>query len=243
MKISVITAVYNCRPYLKDCIKSVRSQNYDDYEHLIIDDCSTDGSYKYLRKICEGNSKIKLFKAKKRLHCGSAYSFLAQKAQGDIVAVLDADDALTKGALSTLSKLYEQNPEIGYIWTQFWLCNSHLEKIKKGFSKYPGDQSLLSIGMNGKHYFSHWRTFRRSILDQVNVFKSGLKSAVDKYMAYSLEEVALGGFADVSLYKYRLRFGGLSYTGRKNWKKIKQEFFLKRQEKQIIPLPIKLLEL
>ena len=241
MKISVITAVFNCRNYIEECVKSVNHQTFSDYEHLLLDDQSNDGSYKHLLKITSGNSRVKIIKNSKKLYCGSAYNLLAQKATGDIVAVLDADDALTKEALSTLNDLYTKNPEVGYIWTQFWLCNSHLKKLKKGFSKHPGDESLLDVGLRGGHFFSHWRTFRRSLLLQASVFKEGLKSAVDKYMGYTLEEIAIGGFADLPLYKYRLRFGGLSYTGRKNWKKIKEQFNEKRQKQNIKPLPIKVL--
>lgn len=236
MKVSIITANYNCGKYLPDCIKSVRSQDYKNIEHIILDDRSKDNSKEVLRKL--SSNKTKCIFSDVRLKCGSAYQRLSHEVDGDIVCVLDADDIIVKGAVSTLVKLYESYPGIEYIWTQFWLCDSKLNKIRRGFSSHPGNDSLLSAGLKGRHCYSHWRTFRRSILEKGEIFPSGLKSAVDKYMGYSLEELGIGGFSNIALYKYRQRVGGLSFTGRKNWAKMKEQFVKKRSEQSIKPFPI-----
>ncbi len=238
MKVSIITASYNCGKYLKACISSVQAQKYDNYEHVILNDCSTDNSAKILRKYAKKDSHIKVITPKKRLKCGSAYAELCNHISGDIVGVLDSDDALAAKAIKTLVGLYTKNPDIGYIWTQFWLCDQRLNKLRKGFSSCPPN-GLLEAGMRGKHCFSHWRTFRRNILEKGPIFKKGLKSAVDKYMGYAMEELAPGAFTPHVLYKYRQRVGGLSYTGRKNWKRMKVEFSKKREDKSICVFPIR----
>jgi len=236
MKISIITGSYNCGKYLKTCIKSVRSQKYDDYEHVILNDKSTDNTAKLLNKWSKSDPRLKIVNPTKRLKCGGSYQELCNHISGDIVGVLDADDALVAKAMVTLASLYDRHPEVGYIWTQFWLCDSNLKKLRKGFSSYPPG-SLLEAGQKGKHCFSHWRTFRRSVLEKGPIFKP-LTSAVDKYMGYSLEELAVGGFTSAVLYKYRQRVGGLSYTGRKNWKLMKKSFHKKREEDGIKTFPI-----
>ena len=175
--ISIITSSYNCGNYLKFCISSVQAQKYDDYEHVILNDCSTDNSAKILRKAAARDDHIKIISPKKRLKCGSAYAELCNHISGDIVGVLDADDALSAKAIKTLVDLYTRNPDIGYIWTQFWLCDQRLKKIRKGFSSCPpGGLSLLEAGNRGKHCFSHWRTFRRNVLDRGSIFSlTGLR--------------------------------------------------------------------
>lgn len=249
-QISIITACRCCQSYLGECLESVREQGFDDYEHVIIDDCSTDKSYKILRRQAKNDSHIKLFKAKKRLRCGSAYAYVADKAKGDIFAVLDSDDALAGNAIKNILSLYKRNPEVKYIWTQHWMCDDRLRKIKKngktrmGVSRHPGKQSMLDAGHKKKHCFSHWRTFKRELWEKSKekgdiLFKEGLKSAVDKYLAYALEELGVGGFADWPMYKYRQRLGGLSFTGRRNWERMKRKFSVKREEQNITALPIK----
>jgi len=239
IRISIISASYNCGKYLDTCIKSVRKQGFEDYEHLILNDHSTDKTKKILKRHSSVDSHIRVLNPEKRLKCGSAYNYLSKHVQGDIVGVLDADDALTKKSLIQLLRLYDKYPDVDYIWTQFWLCDAKLHKIKRGFSSHPGKMSLLQAGIKGKHCFSHWRTFRRTILDKGDIFPIGLKSAVDKYMGYSLEEKGIGGFVNVPMYKYRQRLGGLSYTGRKNWKIMKKQFSENRNKSY----PIKKLEI
>lgn len=237
--VSIITACHNCEPYLKDCINSVKMQDYPHIEHLILDDDSEDKSFKVMQNFAENNPKLKIFKSSDHLKCGGAYASLAEKASGDIIAVLDADDALVEGAVSKLVDLYENNPDVGYIWTQFWYCDKRLQKTELGFSRHPGDRSMLE---HGGHCFSHWRTFRRSLLDKGRIFKPGLRSAVDKWMGYALEEMAIGGFANIPLYKYRQRAGGLTGSGRKNWQRMKDKFRTKRKDKNIVPFPIRILK-
>ena len=70
INVSIITANYNCAEYLETCIKSVASQ--DCHEHIIVDDCSKDKSYKNLKKWAKKYKHIKLHKAPGRLKCGSA---------------------------------------------------------------------------------------------------------------------------------------------------------------------------
>lgn len=212
-------------------------QDYKDIEHIILDDCSDDKTPKFLRSLNIKN--LRCIYSDKRLKCGSAYNRLSHEASGDIVCVLDADDVLVKKAVSKIVSLYRSNIELDYIWTQFWLCDSKLRKIKTGVSRHPGEMSLLDAGLNGQHCFSHWRTFKRKVLEKGEIFQIGLSSAVDKFMGYSLEEIGPGGFTKTPLYKYRQRVGGLSFTGRKNWEKMKIDFLQKRTQNSIKPFPIK----
>jgi len=140
--ISLITASYNCGKFLPACIKSVRSQKFNDYEHLILNDHSTDNTRKILKKAVGSDRHIRVINPPKRLKCGAAYHLLSKEARGDIVCVLDADDALASKAIIQLVKLYAKYPEIDYIWTQFWLCDKNLRKLKRGFSHSPGKLSL-----------------------------------------------------------------------------------------------------
>jgi len=50
MKFSIVTAVYNGEKYLEECIQSIIEQNYQDYEHIIVDGGSTDGTLEILKK-------------------------------------------------------------------------------------------------------------------------------------------------------------------------------------------------
>jgi hypothetical protein len=61
------------------------------------------------------------------------------------------------------------------------------------------------MAINGKHGFSHWRTFSSRIKRPDKIFKSGLKCVVDKNMGFRLEEQGIGMFYDKPMYRYRER--------------------------------------
>lgn len=235
MRISILTSCYNCAPYLSDCINSVLNQNYKNWEMLILDDESKDNSRSIIKSFYKQDKRIKLVTVGQKLHCGGGYNHLAGLASGEISAVLDADDCLVKSAMSNLVNAYEFT-NADFMWTQFKICDAKMKPIEKGFSKAPDPGKSL---MEMRHAFSHWRTYKTQLRDKTMIFSPEFKSAVDKWMGYALEEVGQGYFFDKILYLYRRRSGGLSYTGRKNWKKIRKHFKNKRSKGYSVPIPIK----
>lgn len=238
MKCSILTSNYNCGKYIEKCIDSVLRQAYKDWEMVIVDDCSTDKSASTIKRFAERDSRIKHVKTPHRLGCGGAYSFGLTFVTGEITCILDADDSLGKKSVKRIVEQYTKYPDIDFIYTQFYLCNDRLKVLKTGFSRSPGKQSLLEAGLGGKHCYSHWRTFRTNMRDKCSVFNPALKAAVDKWMGYTLEENGFGAFYDKPLYYYRQRLGGLSFTGRKAWKHMKEQFKQKRDSQKIVANPI-----
>jgi len=193
---SILTTCYNCASWLKTTIKSVLKQDYKNWEMLILDDQSTDTSRKIIQQFSREDKRIKLILRGKRLRCGGAYNELTKEANGEICGVLDADDALEPKAIRKVIKVYERTGA-DFLWTQFWLCDHKLRKLKKGFSRAPKEgKSLLEV----RHAFSHWRTFKTEMREKCQVFKPGLKAAVDKWMGYALEEAGQGVFYNKTLY-------------------------------------------
>ncbi len=96
-KLTIIMPVYNNLPYLKEAINSVISQKFKNWELLISDDSSTDGSVKFLKKI--KNKKIKIFFQKKNLGIYGNCRFLHSKSKASIIKILCGDDKLKKDAL------------------------------------------------------------------------------------------------------------------------------------------------
>lgn len=90
--VSIITPSYNCGQYIIDTIRSIQAQTYQDWELLIQDDCSTDGTAKLVKKYASEDSRIKY-------ECNSNNSGAAitrnnalRRAQGRWIAFLDSDD-------------------------------------------------------------------------------------------------------------------------------------------------------
>ena len=115
--------VYNSLSFLKETIESVKSQTYKNWELIIIDDNSTDGSRDYLINNYKFEKKIKIFLNKKNYGPGYSRNKAIQKSSGNFIAFLDSDDLWTK------TKLIEQLKFL--IKKNLNLCHTNVLYIKK----------------------------------------------------------------------------------------------------------------
>ena len=101
---SVIIPTYNMLPFLKKAVRSVLNQKFKNFEVIVIDNCSNDGTENYLRGL--KNKKIKFFKIKNKGVIGKSRNLGIKKSKGNWLAFLDADDVWTK------NKLYDVDRQI-----------------------------------------------------------------------------------------------------------------------------------
>jgi glycosyltransferase involved in cell wall biosynthesis len=99
-EISIITPVWNGLPYIKECIESVLSQEFQNWELLIGDNCSTDGTREYLSEL--DDPRIKVFKHDKNLGIWRNLNFLFSKASTPLAYFLCADDYFLPGGLGNV---------------------------------------------------------------------------------------------------------------------------------------------
>ncbi len=91
-KISVVIPVYNGGKYLSLCLDSILNQTYKNFEIIAVDDCSTDGSYKILRKYATKYPKITVFRNSVNKGVSETAKKAISYARGDYIARMDADD-------------------------------------------------------------------------------------------------------------------------------------------------------
>ena len=90
--VSVITPVYDAVEFLAETLRSVQGQTLDDWEHILIDDGSTDGSVELIEKAAEADRRVCLLRTPGRIGPGKARNEGLECARGKYVAFLDADD-------------------------------------------------------------------------------------------------------------------------------------------------------
>lgn len=91
MKISVIVPVYNVEKYLAACIESILAQTFTDFELLLINDGSTDYSYKICQEFAQKDWRIKVF-SQENQGVASARNLGLECAQGEYITFIDPDD-------------------------------------------------------------------------------------------------------------------------------------------------------
>jgi glycosyltransferase involved in cell wall biosynthesis len=98
--VSVIIPLYNCELFLEDTLLSLISQDYQNWEAIIIDDFSSDNSLNIARKFEKLDSRFKVFSNNVNKGAALTRNLAVQKAAGRFIAFLDSDDIWTKEKLS-----------------------------------------------------------------------------------------------------------------------------------------------
>lgn len=124
--ISVVMPVYNAEKYVAEAIESILNQTYNDFEFIIIDDCSTDDSYKIIEDYTEKDKRIKLFRNEINMRLPKTLNFGISKSSGKYIARMDADDISLPERFAKQVEFMEQNPEIGVCGTWFKLCSAYM---------------------------------------------------------------------------------------------------------------------
>jgi glycosyltransferase involved in cell wall biosynthesis len=112
--ISILTPVWNGLPYIKECVDSVLSQDFQDWEMVIADNCSDDGTTAYLQSLKD--PRIKVYRHEKNLGVYRNIHFLFNHATAPIFTGLCADDYFYPGALTKIVNEWKQmDPDVGLV--------------------------------------------------------------------------------------------------------------------------------
>lgn len=109
MKFSIVVPVYNVQKYITECCNSVLNQTYQNYELILVDDGSTDGSGTICDQLMSSEpDKIKV------LHISNKGPLLARRegiraSTGDVIVSLDSDDCIQSELLNKLFRCFEEN--------------------------------------------------------------------------------------------------------------------------------------
>lgn len=90
--VSIITPSFNSENFIADTIQSVQNQTYQNWEMIIVDDCSTDKTISIIEQFVINDSRIRFFQLEKNSGAGVARETALSKATGDYISFLDADD-------------------------------------------------------------------------------------------------------------------------------------------------------
>ena len=121
--ISVVIPVYNAEIFLNESLQSVIAQTYQDWELLVIDDCSTDNSASIIKQYVEQDSRIRYFKTDRPSGSPTLPRNIGiENARGRYIAFLDSDDAWLPDKLERQMAMFEKHADMA-------ICFSNYEKM------------------------------------------------------------------------------------------------------------------
>lgn len=174
-KISVIMPVYNEEKYLKESIESILEQTFTDFEFIIIDDGSTDGSEKIIKSYSDQRIKYIYSKNKGMVY---QFNFGISIAHSELIARMDGDDIADPKRFEKQYKFLESHPDIHVVGSNaFFLAEKGKVLCEH---RYPEENEQIEFMMPIESAVCHPTVIiRKEVLNQVGGYNTEFDYAAD----------------------------------------------------------------
>ena len=151
VKVSVLMPIYNQERFLKESIASILGQSFKDCELLIMDDGSSDNSFKIIKSFQD--KRIKVFQNSKRLGLAKCLNRLIIKSHGKYLARMDGDDISLQDRLIKQASFLDKNIKVALVGCKAKIINA--KGVVIGYFKYPSGYQEIRKDILSQNLFVH----------------------------------------------------------------------------------------
>ncbi len=209
--ISIIIPVYNMERYLKECLESIRTQTFNDWECLIVNDGSFDTSTTIIREATRNDSRFKVIN-KENGGLSTARNVAIKMASGDYIGFVDSDDWIEPTMYEHLYRLITENDadlaQVSY-WKEY-VGSSQLAESSDSGRIISGLTAMTEMGYGQLSHYVWNKLHRKEIItsdfpigrnfEDVHVYGNWLKN---------VNRMVIDG---TPLYHYRMRRGSINHA-------------------------------
>lgn len=226
--VSVIIPAYNAGPFIENCISSILSQSYNDFEIVVVNDGSTDNTLSLLEDMQKKDNRIKII-SQKNSGVSAARNTGLQNATGKFVTFVDADDALLPNALEIMVSGIDDN-------TDFAVFSHNEVKLRETpHLETPARYKASEINDNFRSFdrviWWPWgKIFRRSVIENNNLqYDTSISFGEDHIFNLLFAKHMKGDFvvSDKAVYNYYYIRGGLCSKYYPNMHSLQKYVYLK----------------
>lgn len=229
-KVSVVVPVYNCEPYLEECLRSVAAQSEQDIEIIVADDGSSDGSLDLAKRFASRDPRVSVCSRPNSGYPGVTRNFGLCRATGRYVALLDGDDLYHSEKIERSLEVFENFEDVDVVFHDYtpfhsqpdqpgsFLRSTHFHNRAAAWLDYTGGRTYLcrrdfyrfaSVEFVPCHVSS--TMFRRSALAPSGPwFREDLRNGDDGDFWLRLLKDRRAAFIDELLSFYRIRARSIS---------------------------------
>lgn len=161
-RISVLMTVFNAGEFLPASVESILRQTGADFEFVIVDDASSDGSFERLREFAARDSRINLLRNETNLGQTASLNRGIRAARAGWIARQDADDLSLPGRLHVLARMIEATPHLAIVGTNGWIIDER--DVITGLIHAPIADAGIRWSMPFRNPFIHAAVaFRRTL--------------------------------------------------------------------------------
>ena len=178
MRFSVVIPLYNKEPYVEKTLRSVLDQSFSDYEVIVVNDGSKDGSLEVTKKVLEGIENATIIDQENNGVSTARNNGIAAS-KGDYICILDADDWWEPTFLEEMDKLIDEYPNAGLHCTNYYYVHNGKSVVKldipTGYFNYCKEYAR-TLCMSASSSSS---CISKDILNEMDGFKPHLKLGED----------------------------------------------------------------
>lgn len=177
--VSAVIPAYNAEKFLIETIESVLAQTYENIECIVVNDGSIDGTANIAKSF---GDKIR-FIEKPNGGVSSARNLGIEKANGELVAFLDADDLWLPHKIEKQVEIYRQNKNVGLIYSSVRIVNETGEVIGEAEQKFDKDALERILCLETPVYLTMTGVVPKKVFETVGGFDEKLSTSADGDMA------------------------------------------------------------
>lgn len=185
--ISIVTPSFNQAEFIAEAIASVRLQSYRNYEHLIVDGMSTDGTVAIIRALATGEEQTAIaWISEQDSGQSEALNKGFRRAKGEIIGWLNSDDRYLANCFEHVVKAFEDNPDVDIIYGDYRFIDESgkLLRVRREI-----DFNAFILLYHHILYIPTTATFfRRRIFDEGNLINESFQYAMDLDFFLRLEK-------------------------------------------------------
>jgi len=215
LAVSVIVPVCNSTPFVGECLESLKAQTFSNFEAIVVDDASTDGSLDVVRELVSDDSRFTVVACETTEGPSAARNKGLDRARGEYVVFLDSDDYLTRDALEKLVRRARMQDldELYFSGETFYESDELRERLHEDF----GSRTAFDGVLTGRELFVFFeergqfftqatlRMVRRRLIEDNNIrFREGILHEDILFTFQTLVAAQRSSFLDEPLYQRRL---------------------------------------
>lgn len=175
-KVSIVVTAYNLDRYLPACLDSIKSQDFTDWECIVVDDASPDTCGEIAEQYAREDSRFRVIRNNQNSYLAEARNIGLRASSGEYIVPLDADDEIGPGALGVLVEALEKDRDIDIAAGRFQLINPDQSRWVSTWPPKDPTYERQIARMNQMPYSS---LYRRWVWDRTGGYRRRWKTAED----------------------------------------------------------------
>lgn len=215
-KVSIILPVYNGAKCVSNSIDSVLAQTYDNFELVVVNDCSTDNTLEILEAYAKKDSRVKVYTNEENKKLPRTLNAGFERATGEYLTWTSDDNMYRPDAIATMVQFLDENPQVGLVYTDMTVRNELGNEVREEIKVAPPMKDLRLRSVCGASFM-----YRSDVAKKAGEYNPDLFLAEDYEYWIRISKIAAIAPLHKDLYIYRLQSESL--TGSTKWERIKAQ--------------------